>query len=111
MIKVRLVISEPWDFSFPDCGNSGIFILHDKSLFLASSVPYYKLEAVSPSILNGQEFPFLVVAQRHEGPDMIGRLNLSTNELSVGISITKALNVSGIEDLDYRYIGELKREP
>ena len=114
MIKVKLIISEPWDFSFPDNSNSGIFMLHDVPLFYETNAyeknsPYYKLEPVTPNILDGQEFPFLIVTQRHKGPEMIDRLKNTKDRPSVGIAVPLFSKVEEIKDCIYKYIGDLAR--
>ncbi len=111
MIKVKLVISEPWDATLPNGSVSGQFLLHDKPLFCAAKAAYYKLEPVTPNFLIGQAFPFLIVAQRHEGPDMIATLNASTADVPVNVSVPKSEKVEDLEDCNYQYIGGVRRVP
>ena len=111
MIKVKLVISEPWDATLPNGDVSGQFLLHDRPLFRAAKADYYKLEPITPNVLTGQAFLFLIVAQRHEGPDMIATLKTSTSDVPVNVSFPKSEKIEGLKDCDYQYIGGVRRVP
>lgn len=109
MLNLRLIISEPWDFSFTDGLNITSVLLCELPLFTDLNIPYFKVMLAQKNIFKKSDHSFLIVAPRHKDADLLKSLKSPNIQVLVNIAVPKGAEVKDIQDCGFKFIGELKR--